>query len=705
MDFLFELGLEEIPARFMNGLLEDLQKQFLNQLKTAGLQCASAETLGTYRRLTLFVSDIPAEKPELRKLAKGPKLAQAKDAGGQWTPAALGFAKKNGVTYDQFKEVDGCVAAEVVQPAEKTLALLPKLIEAAVKAMHLPIAMYWNAHEGPFVRPLHWLLALYGSDIVPVTLFGIQAGRETRGHRFLSSAAVSLSQADRETYIRKLAETHVLVDFQVRWGRINAEIQQKAAELGAQPDCPPALLQELAYITEEPKLLVASFEASFLSVPEEILILTMQKNQKYVPLKKNGRLTNQFLVLYEGRDAAVPNIREGNERVLRARLADAAFFVAEDQKVPLDDFLTTLGRTSFIEGLGSIRQKIDRNVALASAIAKSLNPKMAKEARNPNAGFKLDRVERVAKYAKADLASQAVFEFPELQGVMGKYYYAHQFADADAEEMAVIEEHWWPKGAGAGLPSTALGAVVAVADKLDTLCGCFAVGKIPTGSSDPYALRRAAQAIIDIVDTFKWELGIAHLLSEVKFDSELNEKFQLQSQNLIDFLTQRFEHRLKNIYKIDHDIAAAILVQSWERPVYRGVEAARALQKRRDVSDFKSIVKTAIRVERITLDSDGRPLMLPGFVEEEWLQEDEEKKLWKLLQEIKMEVSAALANSLPDLALDKLFKLASPVEIFFEKVLVNHEDQNLRENRIKLLMEVRNVFKEIADFEKVVLPG
>ena len=691
---MLELGLEEIPARFMQGLQDDLKAQFKKQLDQAGLSSGELQTCGTYRRLTLFVTDLVSDKPEVRKIAKGPKLAQAKDAQGHWTPAALGFAKKNGVDATQLSEQDGCVAANVVRPAQATIQLLPTLIVNAVKAMHLPLAMHWNTHEGPFVRPLHWLVALYGSQLVDVSLFGIKAGRVTRGHRFLSTGESSVTSADFAAYLKLLAGVHVHAQAAVRKQVILEKIAEQASKLQATPVYHDALIAELSYIVEDPNILVGSFDESFTEVPKEILILTMQKNQKYIPLEKNGKLLNQFLVLYEGQASAEANIRSGNEKVIRARLSDAKFFVEEDKKKSLDVMLESLGRSKFIEGLGTIGQKNARMLHLALSLAKALNQK--------GVNLTLFQVDRVAKYAKADLGSQAVFEFPELQGIMGRYYFAHQFSDASAVEVSAIEEHWWPKGAGGALPSSDLAAVVAVADKLDTLLGCFLIGKIPTGSADPFALRRAAQAVVDILHergyllSMKGVLGLAFVSLE-DIQPELGAQARAAMQQFCDYVLQRVHFRVKQL-GVDGDIADAVLGLAFARPVLRTVEAAQALQAARSQVAFKSIVQTAIRVKRL-----GSEAAASGTVDPALLKDAAEKNLWNALQKIQPQVDAALARSEAGSAVQALLQLAEPVEGFFKDVLVMHEDAALRANRLALLGELNALFAKIADFEKIVL--
>ena len=506
-ELVFEIGSEDIPARMLARAIAELPALARARLDAARLPCRDVVALGAPRRLTLVVRGLAERQPDLRERVVGPPAGAAFDKDGNPTKAALGFAAKNGVEPARLergpvegKKGDYVIATRFV-PGQPAIEVLPGLLAGLCAALPWPKAMRWGWSEAGFVRPVHWLLALWGDDVVPVSWAGLSAGRTTRGHRFLAPGALELARA--EDYATRLREAFVIVDPAARREVISAELTRIERETGERVRPDLGLLDEVTGLCEYPVAVWGQFDPAFLEVPEEVLVTSMRNHQRYFAMETpGGQLTNRFVTIAATvtRDEAV--VRAGNQRVIASRLSDAKFFFGEDKKKDLDGLRTKLGDVVFQAKLGAARStgdKVRRIVGIVDALGASLGP---------GPGATDDGTARIAHRAaelcKSDLLTGMVGEFPELQGIMGMHYARHQLAeepdwkDVAGEVALAIAEHYMPRGAGQALPSSLAGVLVGLADRIDTLVGCFGTGLEPTGSADPYGLRRAANAILAV---------------------------------------------------------------------------------------------------------------------------------------------------------------------------------------------------------------
>lgn len=676
-----EIGCEEIPARFMPGLLKDLGKKAEEKLAASRLAFSRIETLGTPRRLVLFAENLTAKQPDVVENVQGPPAETAFTPDNKPTPAALGFAKKYGVKVENLSirtvGPKNYVYARIKRkglPAEKVLsAVFPEII----KNLYLPISMRWQDVNFQFVRPIHWILALYGNKTVKFELAGIKSSNVTYGHRFQRSKLI-MRNPKLEEFKTKLLKAGVLVDQDERKEKIRREIKKAAP--GAQLD--DELLDEVNFLVEYPVILKGKFDPAFLSLPKDVLITTMKKNQKYFPvLDEGGKLTSTFVLVTN--NCKVKAVAQGNQRVLSARLSDAKFFFEEDKKVPLKLRIPDLKKVEFFEKLGNMSEKTERLKKLSEYLAKHL--KLEEKY--------LPLVERIAELSKADLLTQMVFEFPELQGVMGREYAASSGEDPVVAQG--IFEHYLPRSAEDKLPESAPGLVVALADKIDTLVGCFSVGAIPTGSVDPYGLRRAAHGIARIILNKKLDILLDEVLEHAYhlYHKEPKEFGKIYKQ-LQEFIGGRLRVVLLD-EGIPYDVADAVLANF--NDILEVIDLAQVLFRNRSADWFAGVRATADRIHRI-----ARPAARETVMEAD-LVETEEKELYELYLKVNWEVTEKLNAGNYEGALRELSRFTDPIENFFQKVLVMHEEERLKTNRLALLRSIEKTFLEVADFTKIVI--
>lgn len=701
-DFLVELGTEELPPL----ALPELQKAFAEGLRSgladAGIPHGALKSFATPRRLAVLVNGVAAMQSAQSLKLKGPPVNAAFDKAGQPTTAAIKFAEKCGVAVDALKRVvEGkgeFLYFEGEKPGLPTVGLLPGIVQKSLEALPIPKRMRWGSSTAEFVRPVHWLVLLFGGDVVPARILDTDAGRATRGHRFMAPADLLLAQpADYEATLRDRG--FVLADFALRREKIREQVVAAAGSLTGEALLDEKLLDEVTALVEWPSPVTGSFEGRFLDLPREVLISTLQQHQRYFAVQNSaGKLLPHFITVsnIESRDPA--KVRAGNERVVRPRLSDAAFFWSQDRKQKLADRSAALDAVTFQAKLGSVGEKTRRVSALAGEIALLIDADQATAV-------------RAAELAKCDLLSNMVGEFPELQGIMGRYYAT---ADGEPDEVcAAIDEHYLPRGAGGSLPGTGAGISVALADKLDTLAGIFAIGQKPSGTKDPFGLRRAA-------------IGALRILVEKKLDVDLRalvtRACALQpvqgantSADVWDFMVERLRAYFIDASGADSS-GAGITTEMFDavrasEPVSPLDFRARldALASFLALPEAESLTAANKRIANILKKStsvtpDGTRAT-PVAAQTELLREPAEKALHEALAEALPDVERALGKGKRDYAgaLTRLAKLRPAVDAFFDSVMVNAEDPALRNNRLALLAGLRGQFTRIADLS--CLPG
>lgn len=675
-DFLVELGTEELPPKALRQLAEAFLAGVEKGLKEAGLGYRAARHYAAPRRLAVRVEQLATQQPDRTQQMDGPPLQAAFGADGQPTPAALGFARKCGVELSELDQSGPRLRFVQTIPGQPANALLPGIVDQALADLPIPKRMRWGAGKTEFVRPTQWLVMLLGEDVIPCRILSREAGRESRGHRFHHPAAVTISSP--ASYADDLRKAHVIADFAERRELISRRVSELAAEQQGSAIVPDSLLDEVTALVEWPVPLVCSFEERFLEVPQEALISTMQDNQKYFCLlDAEGKLLPRFITVANIESTDPAQIIAGNEKVVRPRLTDAEFFFQQDKKHRLEENNQRLANVVFQAQLGSVYDKALRVSSLAAFIAESIGGNPANAAR---AGL----------LSKCDLASEMVGEFPELQGIAGYYYARH---DGEAEDVALaLNEQYMPRGAGAELPSTLTGAAVALADKLDTLAGIFGIGMLPTGSKDPYALRRAA-------------LGVLRILIEKQLELDLHTALQtavnqygtaVKSDGLVDQVQDFIFDRLRARYE---DEGIDVAVYQSVRSVHPDSpldfdQRVQAVQAFRRLPEAEALAAANKRVANILAKAEGT---VPGTVDQQLLSEAAEQALAAALSDAEADVAPLARQRQYSATLNRLAALREPVDAFFDQVLVNAEDERIRANRYALLARLRGLFLGVAD--------
>lgn len=667
-DLLLELLSEEIPARMQVQAAKDLERLVVGALSDGGLLFEGARAFSGPRRLTLAIAGLPPKQPDVSEERKGPRV-------GAPEKAIEGFLKSAGVTLEQCEQqVDAKGAfyvARIERKGRDTASVLAEIIPDAMTKLPWPKSMRWGSGKFRWVRPLHKIVATFDGEVIPFEIAGIVSGNNTNGHRFLSKGAIEVRRFD--DYQASLKKAHVVLDPDERREIILHEAQQKVFALGLELIDDEGLLREVTGLAEWPVVLVGEIDQAFMDVPPEILRTSMRAHQKYFSLRdpNTGAMANRFLVVSNMiTEDGGKVIVAGNERVLRARLSDAKFFWDQDRKRTLDSRVADLGKMAFHAKLGTQLERVKRIEALAGEIAKII-------------GADVEKAKRAAFLCKADLTTELVGEFPEVQGIMGRYYALN---DGEDDEVAdAIRDHYKPLGPGDEVPTKPVSIAVALADKLDTLTGFFAVGEKPTGSGDPFGLRRAALGVIRIL-----------LDAEVRLALGQIEKFD---QDLLSFFADRLKVALRE-KGIRHDLIDAVFALGNEDDLVRLVRRVEALQEFLSSSDGANLLtgyKRAANILKIEEKKDKREYrgVPDGLVEQD------EKELQAALVRAKTEAAKALAAEDFAEAMRALAALRDPVDRFFDKVTVNADDKTLRENRLKLLSQIVETAHHVADFSKV----
>jgi glycyl-tRNA synthetase beta chain len=682
---LFEIGCEEIPSRFIPGALEQLKKAAAELLTDYRLKHELIETWGTPRRLTLMVTELEETQPDLVEQIKGPPADRAYDQQNNPTKALLGFIQGHGVELDVVRreELKGAqyIMIDKETRGRPTPELLTELLPKLIQKLSFPRPMFWQQKDVRFARPIRWLLALYGNHPIHFNYAGVEAGRATYGHRFLAPGPFNVDSADH--YFKILLDKFVVVDPVKRREMILEQLQLKAEEQGGKALIEESLLEEVTYLVEYPVAIDGAFDPAYLDLPQEVPITSMQYHQRYFPIveKDSGRLMPSFVGISNNRFN--PNIRKGYAKVLSARLADGRFFFDEDRKAPLESYVEKLKSVVFLESLGTLDQKRIRLIDLAGELGKAL--------RLP--GDQIEAIKRVAHLCKADLVTSLVKEFPELQGVMGREY-ARLSGETEAVSIGIYE-HYLPRFSGDSVPETLEGAIVSLADRIDTLAGCFAIGIQPTGSQDPYALRRQAQGAIAIMNSFGLQLTIAEYLGlgleTIGTALQLDEtkKAELKTQ-LTEFLAQRIRFALQE-KEIEHDLIEAVLGVPF-KSVAEIFNKAVVLKEYLNGPLLDEVIVAYNRVANLAGKAEG------GKVDKALFEDIAEKELLRTLQAVE---NALKGHDDPAFILDKLQILKQPIDNFFDSVMVMAEDEKLRKNRLNLLAALKGTFNRLADFSRL----
>jgi len=685
-ELFLEIGAEEIPARFMSLALDYLEKEIPSFLKKNRIQASKPRVMGSPRRLVISFDEVGNQQEDIVETHFGPNVKLAYDEKGTPTKSALGFARGKGIDPSQLtlkKTPKGeVVCARIEKTGQPTATILNNFFPILISKIPFPKKMRWGNRKTPFVRPLHWIVALFGSKPLSFSYEGIPCADVSRGHRFMHSDFFKVNGMD--DYLKSCEKYFLMIDPVVRKKSIVDQVTSLANEVGGTVELDPELLEEVNYLVEYPFAIRGNFEKQFLELPRELLITTMKYHQKYFPLEdKNGDLLPYFITISNVQPGPGGEIQRGNERVLRARLQDARFFFDEDRKKRLEDFVELLKDVTFQKSLGTSYEKVNRIVALTEFLATEVCPEQIKQA------------SRAAWLCKADLVTQMVYEFPELQGVIGGYYADH--SGEDPEVGLAIKEHYRPAFSGDSPPSSPVGSIVSIADKLDTILGCIGVGLLPSGSEDPYGLRRHSLGIIQTIISQNWQVSLDALIQ--KGVNLLKDKTKLTSDEIHMHTQVLFSQRYKTILigeEYPYDAIDAVLSANIDSlvDVRQKVVALSDLKKQ---PYFEPLAITFRRVVSILNEESD------GDIQTSLLSEPAEKKLYDEYRRVKEPVENHLSKKQFPQALEKIVEIKETVDEFFAHIMVMTKEDELRKNRLRLLKHISLLFSNIADFSKIVL--
>jgi len=684
-DLLIEIGTEELPPKALRRLSLAFADEMAKGLDSASIEPEKIHVFATPRRLALLLKALPTAQSDRETTRRGPAVAAAFDDEGCATQAAIGFAKSCGVEVEELDQLEtkkgSWLSFRAIEKGQPTAALIPDLVSRALAALPIPKRMRWGDRDDEFVRPVHWVVLLFGDEVIDATILGIKAGRSTHGHRFHHPEAIYL--AEPEAYLPILeTEGHVLADYAARQEAIRAQVIEQANTLGGEAIVDDELLNEVTALVEWPVAISGRFDEAFLEVPSEALISSMQDHQKYFPVvDAEGKLLPYFITVANLISTDPAQIQAGNERVIRPRLADAAFFWNQDRKQPLEERADRLRSMVFQKQLGTLFDKKERISELAGRIAKLI-------------GDQPEYAERAAQLCKCDLLTSMVNEFPELQGIMGRYYATHD-GEADAVATA-IEEHYLPRFAGDDLPATTTGQAVALADRLDSMVGIFATGQQPTGVKDPFALRRAALGVIRICIEQQLDLDLETLLNAAADALE----HKIDARSAVNDVFGYIMDRLLGYYQdkgVDIDLIDAVLATRPTRllDLDRRIKACQAF---RSLPEASSLAAANKRISNILKKTDE---VIPEQVDISQLVDNAEKKLATVLNDLNTEVVPLMEAGDYTPALTRLAALRESVDAFFDEVMVMVDDDALRANRLALLRNLSSLFLRVADLSRL----
>ncbi|MRX71298.1 glycine--tRNA ligase subunit beta [Bacillus lacus] len=683
-DFLLEIGLEELPARFVTDASTQLKSKVEAWLKDNRISYAEAVPFSTPRRLAVLVKEAAEKQDDIEEEAKGPARKIAIDSEGNWTKAAIGFTRGQGASVEDifFKEINGIEYVHVQKhiAGGETLSLLAKDLPAIITGLSFPKNMRWGNSDLRYARPIKWIAALFGEKLISFEVAGVQSSVHTWGHRFLGGKA-SISEPSQ--YRAVLKEQFVEGDAKARKSCIREQL--KALELQHSWIIPvdEELLEEVNNLVEYPTALYGSFEEEYLTLPQEVLITSMKEHQRYFPVKNaDGKLLPHFVTVRNGDDRSLDAVARGNEKVLKARLSDANFFYKEDQKLSISTAMEKLERVVFHEKLGTVGDKVRRIVKLSQQIGEQLN----------FTDEELMLLERAAGICKFDLVSHMVYEFPELQGMMGEKYAL--LAGEAPEVAAAINEHYQPRFAEDAAPASRIGAVVALADKLDSIAGFFSIGNIPTGSQDPYALRRQASGIVQILLAKRWRLSFPELaeMALALFEAGGHEDAQ---KDILQFFRMRMKHVLGE-EGVRYDLIDAVLGSKHQEATALFAKA-KVLEAASGKEGFKETVEALARV--LNISSKGTK----GEIQENLFENEHEKKLYHNFKQLEIRLQTLEEKADYDSVFSELNALEPAIRQYFEHTMVMAPDTALQSNRLSQMVHLAEAIKSFADMNAVIV--
>lgn len=681
---LLEIGVEELPSRFGQTTLDQIENNLSKLLKEERINFSEIKKYATPRRLTFVIADLASKASDLEEEVKGPAKKIAVDDEGNFTKPALGFMKSKGLDPENvyFKQVGNAeyLFGTIKQEGKDTKQVLQNIIPEAIKNVTFPKAMRWGGKNMRFARPIRWIVSLLNEEVLDIDLEGIKSSNVTKGHRFLGEKEFEVNSI--EEYFEKLEKNFVVLDQHKRKEMIRQQAIEVANTLGGEVELDEDLLEEITFLVEYPTAFYGEFDEEYVKLPKEVVTTPMKEHQRYFPVLKDGKLLPNFIAVRNGDSNRIDLVKAGNEKVLRARLADALFFYKEDTKKPLESFVEKLNTVVFQAKLGTIYDKTLRIDKLAQVIVNELN--MTDSAENTS---------RAAKLCKADLVTNMVFEFTELQGIMGRDY-----AKVNGENDEVCEgifEHYLPRFAGDILPQTNAGIALSIADKLDSIAGFFAIGIKPSGSQDPYALRRQALGVLSILLDKKLSVNLNNLINAA-LDNYSNLEFN--KEEVASQIVEFFVERVKNLFKdlgIRYDVIDAVLNNNLDdiSDIHtRALELNRWLQKDELVEMLTAFNRVSTLAEKANTD----------IVKEELLKEDAEIKLYNSFKEIRSNVEVLLNNKKYNEALDAFATLRPLVDNLFDNVMIMDKDEEVKENRLGLLKQIYSTMLTICDLSKIV---
>ena len=681
---LLEIGVEELPSRFGQTTLDQIENNLSKLLKEERINFDNIEKYATPRRLTFVIKNLADKATDLEEEVKGPAKKIAVDADGNFTKPALGFMKSKGLDPENvyFKQLGNAeyLFGTIKQEGKHTSEVLKTIVPEAIKNVTFPKAMRWGGKNMRFARPIRWMVALLNNEVLDIDLEGIKSSNITRGHRFLGEKEFEVNSV--EEYFEKLDKNFVVLDQHKRKEMIREQAVEVAKSLGGEVELDEDLLEEITFLVEYPTAFYGEFDEEYVKLPKEVVTTPMKEHQRYFPVSKDGKLLPNFIAVRNGDSNRIDLVKAGNEKVLRARLADALFFYHEDTKKPLESFVDKLQTVVFQAKLGTVYDKTLRIEKLSQVILNELNMTESKE-----------NTLRAAILCKADLVTKMVFEFTELQGIMGRDY--AQVSGENEEVCQGIFEHYLPRFAGDILPETNTGIALSIADKLDSIAGFFAIGIKPSGSQDPYALRRQALGILSILLDRKLSVNLNNLINAA-LDNYSNLEFN--KEEVASQIVEFFVERVKNLFKdlgIRYDVIDAVLNNNLDdiSDIHtRALELNRWLQKDELVEMLTAFNRVSTLAEKATTD----------IVKEDLLKEDAEIKLYNGFKEIKSNVESLLLDKKYNEALDAFATLRPLVDNLFDNVMVMDKDEAIKENRLALLKQIYSTMLTICDLSKIV---
>ncbi|CAM4304412.1 glycine--tRNA ligase subunit beta [Listeria booriae] len=682
-DFLLEIGLEEMPAKYITASAKQLQERIEKWLAENDLAYETTEVYATPRRLSVIVKVLAEKQADRVEESKGPAKKIAKDENGNWSKAAQGFARGQGVDPDtlEFREIGGVEYIYLTKEVTgaNTVDLLSDMRQI-ILTMTFPVSMHWASYDLRYIRPIKWLIAMFGDQVIPFEITNVTTGNTTRGHRFLGKEVAIASPA---AYEEALLGQFVVADAEKRKAAIVSQIEEIEAVENWKIPMDADLLEEVNNLVEYPTVLHGTFDEAYLELPEEVLITTMKEHQRYFPVvDEAGKLRPYFITVRNGNHEHLETVAKGNEKVLRARLSDADFFYQEDLKITINEAVAKLKNIVFHEKLGTLTEKMVRVKKVALIIADHLNMTDAQK----------QKVSRAADIYKFDLVTNLVGEFPELQGIMGEKYALLQ--GEDSEVATAIREHYMPTSADGDLPQSDIGALLAIADKLETLTGFFCVGIVPTGSADPFSLRRSALGIMRIIQEKQWNIRILDILEDVVAIERADGLDELPSKEVFQEVQQFLNNRLRAIlaeHQVRHDIIDAVIGGDLS-VVPALIERATLLNKHRDADWFRPTMEALARVVNISKKYQTETKIDPALFEN-----DSEAQLFEAVEKLKQAYPSL--NVVERLQAFAGLRLA--IDAYFENTLVMSDDENVRNNRLALLFELASFIKEFARIEDI----